>query len=100
MLIGSLYGPVVAWRAAERPGQPWARLSAGLRALVVLGLIGTVADRKHAPEAGSAPSRPRHARWRRRTRRRRTPRCPTRTSSAPRGCARPTRRSETPAGAE
>jgi len=43
VLIGSLYGPVAAWRAAERPAQPWGEVSTGIQALVIAALVGTVA---------------------------------------------------------
>jgi hypothetical protein len=43
VLAGSLYGPVAAWQAAERPAQPWDHTSIAMRLFVVAALIGTVA---------------------------------------------------------
>lgn len=39
VLAGVLYGPLVAWQAADRPAQPWHETRCSVRALVVLGLL-------------------------------------------------------------
>ena len=77
--------------AARRPACP--------RPTCVDRHLGLALVKRIGSRCGLWPRRPRRPRSRRRTRRRRTLPCPTRTSSGPRWCARPTRRSGTPAGA-
>jgi hypothetical protein len=85
------------WTRDERSALRWMAASVGdaVRSSTRAGSTG----RRAAGRPCVRASRPRRARSRRRTRRRRTRLCPTRTSSGPRWCARPRRRSGTPAGA-
>ena len=42
VLIGAILGPINAWQASGAPATPWHAVSAGVKALVIGGLAGTV----------------------------------------------------------